>query len=275
MSTPDTAAPDAFGTSVAARYEELMVPMIFEPHASGLVDRLAARRLGDVLEVAAGTGIVTRKLATRAPALSRSIVATDISQPMLDLAAVIYPDPRVTWKKADAMSLPFAAASFDTVVCQFGAMFFADRIRAYMEARRVLRPGGVYVFNVWDRIENNEFVNVAHTTVAGLFPENPPTYLTRTPHGYYDTGLIAGDLARAGFESAPEIEGVTRASRADAAKTAARAYVQGTPLRDEILARDPEGLDNATHAVERALIGRFGAGAMSGRTQAFLLTVRA
>jgi ubiquinone/menaquinone biosynthesis C-methylase UbiE len=136
-----------------------------------------------VLEIAAGTGVVTRALASVLPD-SVSIVATDLNQPMLDHASAVGTKRVVKWRQADAVQLPFEDRTFDAVVCQFGVMFFSEKSRAYSEARRVLRPGGVFIFNVWDRIEENEFADTVTAALELLFPEDPPHFLARTPHGY-------------------------------------------------------------------------------------------
>ncbi|MGB8856690.1 MAG: class I SAM-dependent methyltransferase, partial [Burkholderiales bacterium] len=154
MNTPDT--DKVFAGSVPKLYEYYMVPLIFEPYALDLAGRLAMRRVARVLEIAAGTGVVTRRLASALPE-NVAIIATDLNQAMLDLAAQIGTQRPVEWRQADAMQLPFEDAAFDAVVCQFGAMFFPEKSKAYSEARRVLRPDGVFLFNVWDRIEENEF----------------------------------------------------------------------------------------------------------------------
>src|SRR5256885_14920391 len=147
-----------FTGSIPKLYETYSVPMIFEPYAADLVGRLASRSLARVLEIAAGTGVVTRALASALPE-SVAIVATDLNQAMLDQAAAVGTKRAVKWQQADAMQLPFGDATFDAVVCQFGVMFFPDKARAFAEARRVLRPGGVFLFNVWDRIAENEFAD--------------------------------------------------------------------------------------------------------------------
>src|SRR5688572_3462352 len=130
-----------FAGSIPEIYDEYLVPLIFEPYAEDLAARLISRPVANVLELAAGTGVVTRRLA----AVLRgdvSIVATDLNQPMLDRAARTGTARPVDWRQADALQLPFADASFDAVICQFGVMFFPDKVRAFAEARRVLRPGG-------------------------------------------------------------------------------------------------------------------------------------
>lgn len=261
-----------FGGSIPKFYETYLVPLIFAPYATDLAQRLASRPLERVLEIAAGTGVVTRSLAATLPERV-SIVATDLNQPMIDLASTIGTRRPVEWRQADAMRLPFPDALFGAVVCQFGAMFFPEKSAAFAEARRVLKPGGVFIFSVWDRIEENEFADVVTTALAALFPEDPPRFLARTPHGYCDFPTIARDLAQGGFTRAPQFSTLAARSRAESVRIPAIAYCQGTPLRNEIEARDAARLDEATDLATRAIAQRFGPAAVDGKIQAHIVTV--
>jgi len=227
-----------------------------------------------VLELAAGTGVVTRHLASTLGADVR-IVATDLNQPMIDCAARIGTVRPVDWRPADAMQLPFEDASFDAVVCQFGVMFFPDKGRAFAEARRVLRPGGVFLFNVWDGIEENDFAATITDALAQMFPHDPPRFMARVPHGYHDRATISRDLAQGGFAVNPEIITVGAESRAASPRITAIAYCQGTPLRSEIEARGASRLEEATLVAADALTKRFGSGAIDGRIQALVVIVEA
>jgi len=261
-----------FGGSIAKFYEEYIVPLIFEPYAEEVARRLATRRITRVLEIAAGTGVVTRRLASLLPK-DVTIVATDLNQPMLDLASEVGTARPVEWRQADAMQLPFEDESFDAVVCQFGVMFFPDKAKAFSEARRVLRAGGVLLFNVWDRIEENEFADVITTALESVFPDDPPRFLARTPHGYYDIATIQQDLRSGGFVTTPRIDTIAAISAAGSARIPALAYCQGTPLRNEIEARDKCRLGEATDIAERAIARRFGSGQVAGKIQAHIVTV--
>ena len=262
----------AFSGSIPKLYDEYLVPLIFEPYAADLVNRLAPRSLTRVLEIAAGTGVVTRKLASVLPE-HVSIVATDLNQPMLDRASAIGTKRPVEWRQADAMQLPFPDGTFDAVVSQFGAMFFPEKSKAFSEARRVLRPGGVFVFNVWDRIEENEFADTVTTALESLFPKDPPRFLARTPHGYHDCPMIERDLAKGGFAASPQISTVAARSRAESSRVPAIAYCQGTPLRNEIEARDPSRLGEATDLANEAIGRRFGRAAVDAKIQAHIVTI--
>jgi len=275
MNKPDqdkTRSDTVFAGAMPEMYESLMVPLIFEPYAIDLADRLAPRAPRRVLEIAAGTGVVTRRLAAVLPA-GATIVATDLNQAMLDHAASIGTARPVEWRQADAMRLPFDDGSVDAVVCQFGVMFCPDKAKAFAEARRVLAPGGVFLFNVWDRIEDNEIADTVTTALATVFPDDPPRFMARVPHGYHDLAAIAADVKQGGFAATPRTWTVAARSVAPSARIAAEAYCLGTPLRNEIEARDPAGLDRACRATSEALAARFGAGVVDARIQAHIVMV--
>jgi SAM-dependent methyltransferase len=172
------------------------------------------------------------------------------------------------------MQLPFGDDSFDAVVCQFGAMFFPDKAKGLSEARRVLRSGGVFIFSVWDRIEENEFADVVTRAMETLFPADPPRFLARTPHGHHDREAIRRDVRAGGFAAAPEIDTVAARSRAASPEIPAVAYCEGTPLRNEIEARAPGKLADATAAASRAIAARFGNGAVDGKISAHIVTMK-
>ena len=259
-----------FAGSIPELYDTYLVPLIFEAYADDLAKRVAALAPKTVLETAAGSGVVTRALASRLAPGSRYVV-TDLDQPMLDYAANKQRlDNRITWRQADALDLPFDDASFDAVVCQFGVMFFPDRIAGYCEARRVLRPGGSLLFNVWDRIEANEFAHVVTAAAALVFPDDPPRFLARTPHGYHDLELIRDEIGKAGF-SQVSITTLEEISAAPSARYPAVAYCQGTPLRNEIEARDASLLDHVTDLATEAIAARFGSGPVAGKIRGHIV----
>ena len=262
-----------FGDEVSRLYERHLVPLIFEPYAAATAQRLAALKPTRLLEIACGTGVLTRATASRLPPTT-SITATDLNPAMLEQAQHVGTSRPVTWRQADALALPFPDASFDAVVCEFGAMFFPDKPTAFREVRRVLVPGGVFLFSVWDRIEDNEITDVATNALVSVFPENPPWFMRRTPHGYHDRGTIERDLSEAGFPLPIEFETITERSRASSASEAAIGICQGTPLRNEIEVRDPSRLQEATDAAARAIADRFGSGPIDGKMQAHLILAR-
>jgi SAM-dependent methyltransferase len=270
MGSPDT--DKVFAGSIPKLYETHLVPLIFEPYAADLANRLRSRSLSRVLEIAAGTGVVTRALAAALPD-TVAIVATDLNQAMLDQAAAVGTKRAVEWRQADAMQLPFPDATFDAVVCQFGVMFFPDKAKAFAEARRVLKPGGVYLFNVWDRISENEFADTVTTALESVFPKDPPRFMARTPHGYHDRRSIERDLADGGFRAPARIDTLAARSRAESPRIPAIAYCQGTPLRNEIETRDASRLGEATDVAAAAIAKRFGRGAVDGKIQAHVVAV--
>ncbi|MGI9648574.1 MAG: class I SAM-dependent methyltransferase [Acidimicrobiia bacterium] len=262
-----------FTGSIPEIYDAYLVPLIFEQYADDLANRAAVLGPGDVLEIATGSGVVTRAAAAVLPEETR-YVATDLNPPMLQRAAAVQTDPeRVEWVPADALDLPLEDRDFDAVLCQFGVMFFPNRVKAYREARRVLRPGGSLIFSMWDRIEENEFAAVVTESLAQTFPDDPPRFLARTPHGHYDRKVFERELEAAGFEQV-SIEPVEAVSRASQAAIPAVAYCQGTPLRNEIEALGNPSLEEATEQATRAIADRFGSGEVEGRIRAFIITAR-
>lgn len=255
-------------------YDRYMVPMIFEPYALDMAARVAALRPSHVLETAAGSGVVTRALA---PLLGPDAVyvVTDLNAPMLDRAKARQPaDERIEWAVADALILPFPDSSFDVVCCQFGVMFFPSRPKGYAEALRVLRPGAPFLFNVWGRLAENEVTLAASEAVRDYYPVNPPDFFQRMPHGYFDERQIRADLEAGGFTDVT-IETMVRQSHVASARDAAVALCTGTPLRMEIVARDPADLPQVTDHVESALLKRFGHGPLVGKITALVVTGRA
>jgi SAM-dependent methyltransferase len=259
-----------FAGSIPELYDEHLGPLLFADYAEDLVSRIADLRQGRVLETAAGTGIVTRRLRERLP-FSVEIVATDLNPGMLAYAGPRSP-AGIEWRQADATALPFEADSFDALLCEFGVMFFPDKAAGYSEAARVLKAGGRYLFNVWGDLKGNEAARVAHETIARLFPDDPPGFLGRVPYGYYDVPAIEAALNQAGFASVKH-ETVEEAPLANA-RSAAIGLVQGNPVRSEIEARDPNALGRVTEAVAQALEQHFGSATFTNRMRAHVFEAR-
>jgi ubiquinone/menaquinone biosynthesis C-methylase UbiE len=260
-----------FSGAIPEFYERYLVPLIFDPYARDLAARVTSAKPKRVLEIAAGTGVVTRALASQLP-VATQIVATDLNLPMLEHAKTLMGrNDRIEWKTADAQNLPFEDESFDAVVCQFGVMFFPDKARAFKEARRVLKRSGHYYFSVWDKISNNEFAELVTQALEQMFPDDPPRFLARTPHGHYDIDLLRRDLKAAGFTSI-SADALDARSRAPSPREPALAYVQGTPLRNEVEAHDSARLEEATMRASEAIAERFGTGAVDGRIRAYVVT---
>jgi ubiquinone/menaquinone biosynthesis C-methylase UbiE len=245
-----TATDTVFAGSIPAIYDRYMVPLVFEPYARLVAERAALLGPRTILETAAGTGVVTEALHAALP--DAEIVATDLNPPMLEEARQRVSSPKVRFQTADAQALPFADASFDLVVCQFGLMFVPDKVRGNSEARRVLRQDGRYMLVIWNKIESNLATMTAGRAVADLFPLQAGRFYERVPFRYHDRGLIEQDLLAAGFNDI-EFETVVLRSRAASARDAAIALVQGTPMRSDIEQIDPSLLGRATDAAEIAL----------------------
>jgi len=243
----------AFAGSIPALYEECLVPVLFAPFAEDLAARAAALRPGSVLELAAGTGVVSHRLGRALP--GAAIMATDLNPAMLAVAAARAPASNLTFRPADAQALPFADGAFDLVLAQFGAMFFPDRPGAFAEARRVLSPRGALLFNVWGALDENAGSAAIHHAVQAAVPEPKPGFIARVPFGYHDPVAIEADLAAAGFGEVA-IERVERVSPPGSAARLARGMCQGSPLANELAEHSPEvrerALQAAIAAAERA-----------------------
>jgi SAM-dependent methyltransferase len=244
-----TATDTAFAGSIPAIYDQCLGPWLFEDYAEEVARRAKALAPRDILETAAGTGIVTAKLSKALP--EATIVATDLNQAMLDVAAQHIASDNVRYQAADALDLPFEDDSFDLVVCQFGVMFYPDRVKGNAEARRVLRDGGHYVAVIWDSLDTSAPAEMIAQTVAGQFPDDPPSFLSRVPWGYSDTSKIEADLKAAGFDDIA-VDTVEVSGKLDA-RGAATGLCQGSPLRAEIEARDASRLEAVTDAAAKAL----------------------
>jgi ubiquinone/menaquinone biosynthesis C-methylase UbiE len=252
-----------FTGSVPELYDRLLVPMIFAEPAASLARRVAFLAPAQIVETAAGTGVLTDALLSACP--EAEVLATDLNQPMLDRAGSRLGNRgRVRFQQADALDLPMADASCDVVACQFGVMFFPDRVLGHREARRVLRPGGSLVFAVWDSLATNDFARVITQAMQELAGNNSLDFLARLPHGYHDAARIEDDAVRAGF-AAVAIEEVAGTSTATADDVAV-AYCQGTPLRAAIEGHPTVSLTEATRVAREALCRELGDGALTGRT---------
>ena len=249
--------PAQFSGSIPAAYDRYLRTLLFQPYAEDLAARLEMKGPGSVLELGCGTGILTRVLRSRLPSTVK-LTATDLNEPMFRNAADKFAkEESVEWLQADACSLPFDDKVFDAVVCQFGIMFVPDKALAAREAHRVLKPGGLFLFSVWDALEHNELTRIAHETIAGYFEKDPPAFY-QVPFGYHDHNEIKGMLGEAGFREI-HIEVVDKVSAADRVEDAAKGLVQGTPVAVAIAERDPSLVPVITSGVTDAIKNRFGA----------------
>jgi ubiquinone/menaquinone biosynthesis C-methylase UbiE len=242
-----------FAGDIPVNYDRGLGPYLFIDYAADLAQRVAATKPSRVLEIAAGTGIVTRMLRDILPDSSR-LVASDLNPPMLEIARLTFDaGENVEFRAADATALPFANDAFDTLVCQFGVMFFPDKEKAYREAYRVLVSGGRYHFNVWDSFDHNPFARIAHESIGRFFKQDAPAFFT-VPFGYHRIDEIKVSLTRAGFKDiAVNVLKVDK--MIPNAERLARGLVRGNPIVEQICARrtDPDAVVAAvTKALQRA-----------------------
>jgi len=264
----------AFAGSIPENYQRYLVPLLFEDYARQLAAGTTAPAGSAVLETACGTGVVTRELARTLPAGAR-LVATDVNEAMLRVARELATEsvgggPLVEFRAADGTDLPFPDAMFDTVVCQFGVMFFPDRVRGYSEARRVLREGGRFRFSVWDALETAPLAHRTHEIVTAMFPQSPPSFLG-VPWSYHDADLIRRELQSAGFEDIT----ITRSeqpSRAPAARDVAMAFGAGSPLGPQLAERGD--LEAIITEIAGRLEETFGAGPIEAPMRALIVEAR-
>jgi SAM-dependent methyltransferase len=177
-------------------YDRWLAPAMFHPFAIDLARRAARFAPSHPLEIAAGTGVLTRELVTAIP--QTRVTATDLNAAMVEFGSRRV--PLAAWRPADALSLPFDDRRFDLIVCQFGVMFFRDRPAAFREMRRVLAPGGRLLFSTWGAVDTHGFAAALVAGLAHAFPDDPPTFVVAVPHGYSDLGQVAADLAEGGLE---------------------------------------------------------------------------
>ena len=260
----------AFAGSIPQHYDRYLGPMFFEPYADDLVRRLRFDPGDAVLEVACGTGIVTTRLVKALP-LGASLTATDLNEPMIEIARKkIEASEPVTWKAADACELPFGDEWFTTVVCQYGLMFVPDKTAALREAHRVLQPGGTFVFNVWNSLAENPVARIAQDVLTEFFPADPPTFYF-VPFGMHDVTATRRMLEDAGFQSI-EATTVPLVARSASARDAATGLVLGSPLATAIHERDPEAADRIIDAVAARLAEAGGESPMSLPMSAHIFT---
>ncbi len=245
-----------FSGSIPAAYDRYLGPILFQPYAQDLAARFQAKKTGSVLELACGTGILTRALRTHLPSTAK-LIATDLNEPMFRQAAAKFgKGETVRWLQADACNLPFDGGKFDAVLCQFGLMFVPDKALAAREVYRVLKPDGVFLFNVWDAMKYNKLAQLAHVTIASYFEKDPPTFY-QVPFSYHDRDEIRRVLKQAGFRKI-ETEVVAKIGIATGAQDAAKGLVHGNPVAVAITDRDPSLLPVITDAVAAAIVRRFG-----------------
>jgi len=261
-----------FTGSIPAAYDRYLGPLLFEPYAAELVDRLGSVPMASVLELAAGTGILTERLRRAMPATA-ALTATDLNEPMLGIAQAKLPELGITWQTADAQDLPFPDASFDLVACQFGIMFVPDKARALREARRVLRPRGQLAFSVWLSLAENPVGRIARDTIRQFFPSDPPTFYD-VPFGFSDESLLRELLHEAHFEGV-SCHRVALEARSPSALDAASGLVTGNPVLLEVTKRATAPVEEIIRTVAAALAAEGGAAPLRLPMRALVVLARA
>ncbi len=259
--------PAAFSGDIPVKYDRGLGPVLFVPFADDLVARIHAMHGDRILELAAGTGILTERLA-RKVGDGVPITATDLNDAMLEVLRKRTGGLTATAETADACDLHFEDESFDTVACQFGVMFFPDKVKSFVEARRVLRPGGKYFFNVWDDKSNNDFARCASEMLNEMFAGNPPKFY-ETPFGYADTAIVTADLREAGFTEVT-FERVTKECTGDSVEAFCEGLIEGNPIVMELQALGGDAVKRARAEIERRIKHEFGDGPFRAKMQAIV-----
>lgn len=256
-----------FTASIAENYEKYLAPVFFISTSKDLVSHLKGSP-GNILEIAAGTGQVTRNIVKSFP--EATITATDINPGMLDVAKKIVQSENITWMVADACELPFDDNSFDAVICQFGVMFFPDKQKAMNEAFRVLKPGGQIVFNTWDSLEINRICKIPDDVVSRVFPSDPPPFY-KTPFSMYDPAEIEGLLRNAGFNNI-KVENKKIEGYSESPDNAVTAFTEGNPIYLQIMERDPAILPVFQKMLREEFVKEFGTGRFTIPLSEFIAT---
>jgi ubiquinone/menaquinone biosynthesis C-methylase UbiE len=260
-----------FDGSIPEMYDRYLGPLLFEPYASDIADRVAELRPRRVLEIAAGTGLVSRQLIDKLPPTT-ALTVSDLNAPMLDYARQKIGSiaQRVEWRQADAQQLPFPDESFDAVVCQFGVMFLPDRVKGLKEFLRVLEKGGSLIFSVWDSLERNPVQSIAHSEIGKFFEADPPDFY-RIPCGMGDSGEVRRLVEESGFK-AIVVDTVALTGTSESAQSAATGLVRGNPVINAIRERGTADIDEIIRAVAHALETRFGAGSLQVPLRAHVIS---
>jgi SAM-dependent methyltransferase len=262
----------AFVGSVPENYDRYLGPLLFQPFADDLAGRLPVRPGLRVLEVACGTGRVTRRLLERL-AGTGTIVATDLNEAMMACGkSQLGERPGLQWRQADATALPFEDRAFDAVVCQFGLMFFPDKAAALREAFRVLAPGGVYLFNVWGAMSTNPLQRITHETAVRFFPADPPRFY-EVPCSLHEPAPLQVLLAAAGFTGV-EIVHLDKTGTSPSTDEAAVGLLDGNPIAAAIVERRAEALPEVRRAVAERIAAELGDRPVRAPLRAVVLSAR-
>jgi SAM-dependent methyltransferase len=253
--------------SMPEAYDRWLAPSVFRPFAQDLARRAARFAPRRVLEIAAGTGVLTNELLTALPAAD--VTATDLNAAMVGFGS--RQAPGAEWRQADALDLPFGDGRFDLVACQFGVMFFPDKPAAFAEVRRVLAPGGALLFTTWGDVGKHGFAAALVAGIERAYPGDPPTFVATVPHGYFNLDQVVADLAAGGMGDL-STKVVTLDGHAASAADVAAGFCAGTPLRMEMVARGD--LAEGTKAIAAEMTARLGDGPVAAPMTAYVVEAR-
>ena len=256
-----------FTGSIPRHYDQYLGPMFFEEYAIEVSSRIIPLTVKVALELSCGTGRVTNHIRNVLPATAK-LIASDISPDMLAVAREKLHSSNIEWQIIDLQQLPFNEHGIDLVICCFGYMFAQDRAKAFNEAYRVLRPGGMLLISTWDKLEYNEASNVFRKTVKKYFGDSlPETY--KLPFSMHDPAIIKKQLLHSGFAKV-NADVVEKNSICTTAKEAAYGLVQGGSLYNEIIKRNPSWLEEISANVENELKEKYGAAPMVAPMRAII-----
>lgn len=267
----DSRTTASFTGSIPEKYDKYLAHPLLEYYADDMVERFIKFNPKSILEVACGTGLVTQKILDVLP--NAQIVATDLNSDMLDYARKkLNADHKLEWKVADAMQLPFDDESFDAVICQFGIMFFPDKLKAMREAYRLLKQDGIFMFDTWDSIEENPVVKIVDRILRDSFKENPPDFYT-VPFSFYNKEEIQRLSREAGFKSV-SIEYVNHMAESESADYVVTGLIEGNPVLLQIQERNPNMIPILKEKLKEAITEKFGDKPVRADSQAIICMCR-
>lgn len=221
-------------------YERHMVPAIFSRWAPDLLQAARVQTGERVLDVACGTGAVTRLLAERV-GLTGNVVSLDINPGMLAVARRTVLGPNIEWLESSALDMPLPDATFDAVVCQQGLQFFPDRPAALSEMRRVLKPGGRLALACWRSIEHTPgYLALEQALARRIGPEKAAL----PPFSFGDAAALRGIVVGARFREV-NLRAEAKMVRFLSAEHMVRAVVGGAPTMMGALTEQGEGVLDA------------------------------